>query len=91
MLEQRWPEIDDNYKIELIGKVNGQDNCSFFMYKNELNQLDVSKAMELVQQSDNYIKYCSHKKVVRTTFDLYPGIQAILNIITEQVPKPVKS
>lgn len=89
LLEQRWPEIDRDYQLDLICKVNGQDCCVIKLPMTEFTPelLDQQRALQLFRQNESFLKYHSTRKVVRTEFDLCPGIQAMITLITEQKPK----
>ena len=89
MLQQKWPQVDPDYKLDLICKVNGQENGVVKMPRHQLDLLDAPTAIQLGQQHDNFVKYYSNRKILQSSFDLYPGIQATLNLVVEQKKKPI--
>lgn len=87
VLEQQWPQVDNDYHLDLICNVNNQENCNIKIRRSELDQFDEKKALELVQKEASFIKYHSMKKILNIAFDHYPGMDATLNLFVEQKKK----
>ena len=88
-MEQDWPQIDMDYNLELVCKVNHQEWCSVKIPRHQLDQLDQSTAMAIFEQQEAFIKHCSSRRVLKTDFRLYPGIQAALTLAVEEKNKLV--
>ena len=90
-MEQKWPEIDQDYNLELVCIVNNQENGVFKLPRHKLDNLDEKMAMELLKQDPTYIKYHSAKPIIRIRYDHYPGMDCCLSVFTEQKKKDVSS
>ena len=88
-MEQRWPQVDSDYSLDLNCIVNTQECAIFKIPRSQLDQLDETTAFELLQKNDNFIKYYGGSKILKTSFLLYPGLQASLELVTEQKKKKV--
>ena len=89
VLEQRWPQVDSNYPLELSCIVNTQECCAFKIPRSQLDQLDETAALEFLQKNDIFIKYHGGSKILKKSFLLYPGLKATLELVTEQKKKNV--
>jgi len=76
VLEQRWPEVDMDYELEFVVKINGQESFAVKMPRHQLDQLKKEDAMNLAQNHETFIKYHSKKNILKTSFELYHGIQS---------------
>ena len=88
-MEQRWPQTDADYSLDLSCVVNDQECCLFKIPRSQLDQLDEITAFELLKKNENFIKYHGSSRVLKTSFLLYPGLQASLQLVTEQKKKQV--
>ena len=87
VLEQRWPEVDMDYELEFVVKINGQESFAVKMPRHQLDQLKKEDAMNLAQNHETFIKYHSKKNILKTSFELYHGIQATLSLEAESKKK----
>ncbi|XP_017864363.1 PREDICTED: probable leucine--tRNA ligase, mitochondrial [Drosophila arizonae] len=91
VLAQRWPDVDAAYQLDLSIKINAFENCVIKVARNQLDKINHSDAMDIAFNTDSVTSYLIDKKIRTTNFVLYPGIEAILNIYVERLPKAQKS
>ncbi|XP_054734388.1 leucine--tRNA ligase, mitochondrial-like [Anastrepha obliqua] len=85
VLEQSWPDIDADYKLDLTIKVNGFENCAIKIARNNLDSITYNDAMDIAFNTPSVTSYLTDKKIRTTNFVLYPGIEAILNIYVDKI------
>ncbi|KAH8323945.1 hypothetical protein KR074_000626 [Drosophila pseudoananassae] len=90
VLAQRWPDIDAAYNLDLSIKVNGFENCVIKVQRTLLDKVTHSDALDIAFNTESVTSYLIDKKIRTTNFVLYPGIEAILNIYVDKVPKKQK-
>ncbi|TDG53315.1 hypothetical protein AWZ03_000130 [Drosophila navojoa] len=91
VLAQHWPDVDAAYQLDLSIKINAFENCVIKVARNQLDKINHSDAMDIAFNTDSVTSYLIDKKIRTTNFVLYPGIEAILNIYVEKLPKAQKS
>ena len=84
VLEQSWPQVDMDYNLDLNCFINNQQVCTIKVPRCELDECNVSIAVQLLKQNESYVKYHRTKQILKTKFDHYPGVDATLYITTEQ-------
>jgi hypothetical protein len=67
--------------------VNNQQACTIKIPRCELDKFNVSKAVEFLKQEESYIKYNGTKRILKSKFDHYPGVDAALYVTTEPKKK----
>lgn len=87
MLEQRWPEVDMEYKLDLSCVVNNQECCSYKFPRREFDLLDEATSLKFLTENEIYVKYNSGLKILSTKFEHLPGVYATLSVITEPKKK----
>ncbi|XP_067646344.1 leucine--tRNA ligase, mitochondrial [Eurosta solidaginis] len=85
VLEQRWPDTDLDYKLDLTIKVNGFENCAIKVSRKNLDRITHNDAMDIAFNTASVTSYLIDKKIRTTNFELYPGIEAILNIYVDKI------
>ncbi|KAM8710265.1 hypothetical protein ACLKA7_016972 [Drosophila subpalustris] len=90
VLEQRWPDVDAAYQLDLAIKVNGFENCVIKVARNQLDKVNHSDALDIAFNTHSVTSYLIDKKIRTTNFVLYPGIEAILNIYVDKLKKAQK-
>ena len=85
VLSQMWPEIDQNYHLDLAIKVNGFENCCIKIPRSHIDRVTHNDALDIAFNTDSVTSYLIDKKIRTTNFVLYPGIEAILNIYVDKV------
>ncbi|XP_013106187.2 leucine--tRNA ligase, mitochondrial [Stomoxys calcitrans] len=91
VLSQRWPEIDQEYQLDLAIKVNGFENCCIKIPRSHIDKVTHNDALDLAFNTDSVTSYLIDKKIRTTNFVLYPGIEAILNIYVDKVKQEKKN
>lgn len=82
-----WPQVDNEYNLDLVCVVNNQENCKIKIPRSQLDTFNETMALDLLKQDLSFQKYHSEKKILKTVFDHYPGMDATLSVITEQKKK----
>ncbi|XP_055913917.1 leucine--tRNA ligase, mitochondrial [Eupeodes corollae] len=84
VLEQRWPDVDSEYQLDLTIKVNGFENAVIKIRRSNIDRITHSDAMDIAFNTNSVTSYLTDKKIRTTNFVLYPGIEAILNIYVDK-------
>lgn len=99
VLSQRWPLIDDEYKVDLLIKINGYENCALKIPHNQIGNINEDKALDMALETPSVVSFLEDRRIRKTTYTQYPGIESILNIYADKVtnkqeevaePLPVK-
>ncbi|XP_047001158.1 probable leucine--tRNA ligase, mitochondrial isoform X1 [Schistocerca americana] len=88
--QQKWPDVDQQYILDLLCKVNGADNATVRMPRYEMDNITHDEALELALTQTKVQEMLSGFKIINTQFTLYPGYKAIINIITERSVNSMK-
>ncbi|KAK9878828.1 hypothetical protein WA026_003663 [Henosepilachna vigintioctopunctata] len=83
VLEQKWPETDLHYKLELLCKVNGTDKCKIKLQRSILDQLTLEPALELAKKENSLADTFSTRKILGTNLTIHKGTIGILNLIAK--------
>ncbi|XP_060803565.1 leucine--tRNA ligase, mitochondrial isoform X2 [Amyelois transitella] len=89
ILEQKWPEVDDDYKLSLLCKVDGADRCDLKIEASHLKNLSQEDALHLAINEEPVAKRLK-SGILRVQYELYPGCRAILSIFTNKNVKKTK-
>lgn len=82
VLEQKWPEIDLDYNLDLVCLVNGQESAIVKMPKRDLELLTYEKATEIALSQKEIQEVLSEKKsVIKILYNIYKGYDGVVNII----------
>ena len=87
VLEQNWPEIDMDYKLELTCVVNNQECCTFKLPRREFDLLDETTSLKHLKGNEIFNKYNGGLRILSTKFEHIPGIYATLSVTTEPKKK----
>ena len=88
MLEQRWPQVDMDYHLDLRCLVNNQECCEpIKMPRSKLDELDESSALKLLQESENYLKYYASCAILKTTFEHHHGLSSVIRLLVDETNK----
>lgn len=85
VLLQNWPLIDNEYKVDLLIKINGYENCSLKIEHNRIDSISQEKALDLALQEPSVISFLADRKIRTIDYVQYPGIEAILNIYADKI------
>ena len=91
VFEQKWPEVDPNFLLELTFKVNNYVVKTVKIPKRQLDALSNEKAFEIALLDDAVIQYINSRQILRSSFLLYPAYEGIVNIVIEKPEKLKKS
>ncbi|CAK1539968.1 unnamed protein product [Leptosia nina] len=80
---QRWPIVDDHFKLSLRCKVDGAPICDLKILATELPYITKEKALEMVMKEEPVNKRL-RRDIKRIKYELYPDCRAILHIFTIQ-------
>lgn len=72
-----------DYELEFVVKINGQESFAMKMPRHQLDQLERDDAMNLARNHETFLKYHSKKNILKTSYELYEGIQATLSLEAE--------
>lgn len=89
LLDQRWPTVDEDYKLSLLCKVDGADRCELKIEARHLRNLQHERALEMML-NEVAIQKTTKRGIHKTKFELYPDCRAILNIFTNRKEKPAE-
>lgn len=88
VLEQRWPQVDKDYLVDMRCFVNNQECCKpIMMPRSEQDGLTESIALGLLQQNEAFLKYYGACQILKTTFEHYPGISSTIRLLVEEQNK----
>ncbi|KAH8302163.1 hypothetical protein KR044_003397 [Drosophila immigrans] len=90
VLEQRWPDVDAAYQLDLCIRINGFENCVIKVARQQLDKVNHSDALDVAFNTHSVTSYLIDKKIKTTNYVLYPGIEAILNIYLDKQKKTQK-
>ncbi|XP_047985060.1 leucine--tRNA ligase, mitochondrial [Leguminivora glycinivorella] len=83
VLGQRWPKVDDHYKLSLLCKIDGVDRCELKIAAPVLDRLGEEEAMQMMlDQAD--VAFRISRGIIKTKYELFPGSRAILNLFTNR-------
>ncbi|KAJ2947843.1 hypothetical protein O0L34_g9632 [Tuta absoluta] len=84
VLDQRWPTVDDNYKLSFNCKVDGSDRCDIKIPAVELANLSEAKALQIMLEQKEVLKRIGGRGILRTKYEIYPGCRATLHIFSNR-------
>lgn len=84
VLDQPWPQVDMNFDLELIFKINSFEVASTKLPRHELDIVEQKTCEDLAFKNQNVIDYIGTRGVKVINFVHYPGYQATLNIYLDR-------
>lgn len=91
VFDQKWPESDMDYKLDLVCQVNGHENAVVKMSRIDLEKLPKEEAFKLALQQKEVQSTLTTRNVLDSNFIVHKGFEGIINIITDQPPPKIKS
>ncbi|XP_046549523.1 probable leucine--tRNA ligase, mitochondrial [Haliotis rubra] len=79
VLEQAWPDVDQDYPLPLVIKINGQESSQVFVARQQLEALTLEAAHDLVKMSSVYQEYCEGRELEDVQFHMEPGYEAVID------------
>nr|XP_021187307.2 probable leucine--tRNA ligase, mitochondrial [Helicoverpa armigera] len=89
VLEQTWPQVDDQYELSFLCKVDGADRCELKIKAIDLVNLDHEKALQIMLNEES-VQQRLKSDIHKTKFELYPYCRAILHIFPKKNVKQIK-
>ncbi|XP_021187307.3 probable leucine--tRNA ligase, mitochondrial [Helicoverpa armigera] len=89
VLEQTWPQVDDQYELSFLCKVDGADRCELKIKASDLVNLDHEKALQIMLNEES-VQQRLKSDIHKTKFELYPYCRAILHIFPKKNVKQIK-
>uniref|UniRef100_A0A182XVX8 leucine--tRNA ligase n=1 Tax=Anopheles stephensi TaxID=30069 RepID=A0A182XVX8_ANOST len=80
VFDQRWPEIDDEFPLDLTFKINGAECCILKIPAKRFNQLTHQQSLDLALRQEPIVKLIGKRPLRTSDFVLYPSCEAILNV-----------
>ncbi|KAJ8925000.1 hypothetical protein NQ315_001165 [Exocentrus adspersus] len=87
VLEQKWPETDMDYNLDLVFQVNGSEKGVVKIQRKQMEALAKEEAVALAFKQKEIVDILSKRNVLDVTYTLRPGCEGIVNILTEK-PQP---
>ena len=91
VLEQKWPEVSMDYKLDYTIYVNGEETKVLKVPRESLDELAEEKALAIALADDDVKTAMKGNEVKYARFKSFPGCQADLYISVKRPPKKVKS
>ncbi|XP_034946291.1 probable leucine--tRNA ligase, mitochondrial [Chelonus insularis] len=88
VLEQRWPEVDMNYKLNLHIRIGTQEVDKIKVSRYILEQISVKEATDFAHKSDKFRNIIKKHKIIDVQFLSKPGGDAIIQFKSEKLPSP---
>ncbi|GAB1602031.1 probable leucine--tRNA ligase, mitochondrial [Argonauta hians] len=80
VLQQKWPQLDDNFQLPLVVKHRGKDIFTKLLPKTELNLLTVDVAYEYIMSSHNVQQRVKQLDMSNLNFQLHKNYRAQFTI-----------
>ncbi|GLV45797.1 Leucyl-tRNA synthetase mitochondrial [Carabus blaptoides fortunei] len=84
VLEQSWPQVDLDYRLDLLCQTNGHENTIVKIPRKELEAMDYDRAVSIALQQPEVQKILETRKMLDAKFDVYKGYQGVVNILTSE-------
>ncbi|CAG9857055.1 unnamed protein product [Phyllotreta striolata] len=86
VFDQKWPECDEEYRLNLVCQVNGHENAIVKVRRSDLEKLSKEEAFNIAMGQKEVQETLVRRNVLDNNFTLYEGFEGIINIITDQPP-----
>uniref|UniRef100_A0A182NCF6 leucine--tRNA ligase n=1 Tax=Anopheles dirus TaxID=7168 RepID=A0A182NCF6_9DIPT len=80
VFDQRWPEIDEEFPLDLTFKINGAECCILKIPAERFNRLTHQQSLDLALRQEPILKLIGKRPLRTSDFTLYPSCEAILNV-----------
>ncbi|XP_052863377.1 leucine--tRNA ligase, mitochondrial [Anopheles cruzii] len=80
VFDQRWPQIDENFPLDLTFKINGAECCILKIPAKRFNQLTHQEALDLALRQEPIVKLIGKRPLRTSDFTLYPDCEAFLAV-----------
>ncbi|KAL1130657.1 hypothetical protein AAG570_011899 [Ranatra chinensis] len=83
LLKQSWPQLDSDYKLELVFKVNNAVKGSVRLPQESFTKLTEHKAVELALRDDSVIAFLGGCDILASRLIVAEDYEAILNLVID--------
>ncbi|BET00175.1 Leucyl-tRNA synthetase [Nesidiocoris tenuis] len=88
VLEQTWPELDDDYPLDIIVKVNNAVKATVDIPYGQFKKLTKDSATQIALSNSDVINFLRGRDVLSTDFAIFEANNAIINIrVDHRQPK----
>lgn len=87
VLEQCWPEVDQEYCLDLVCQTNGVDNAILKIPRWKLEKMDYDTAVKLALDQPEIKEQLSVREMIDIKFNIFTGYEGVVNILTKDKPK----
>lgn len=84
VFEQKWPDVDMDYELKLIFRINGYDNALVKIPRKRLDIITQKECEELAYKTESVREYIDGKQIKSINLLVSPGYEAVLNIFLER-------
>lgn len=85
VLEQKWPEIDSEYKVDLVCEVSKNEICVVKIAKKDLDVLTEQEAVRIALERDEVKSALDSRNVLRVEYKKYEGCEAVVNVVPKYI------
>ncbi|GJQ87681.1 hypothetical protein Trydic_g17499 [Trypoxylus dichotomus] len=90
VLQQRWPDVDYDYRLELVCQVNGCENAAVKFPRKEIEVLCKEDALRIALEQDKVQEVLKTRTILDVKYAIHYGYENVLNILTDQPPPKIK-
>ncbi|XP_050294862.1 leucine--tRNA ligase, mitochondrial [Anthonomus grandis grandis] len=90
VLEQKWPETDMDYELDLVCKVNGYENCTIKFPRGDLAKLSKEDAIKVAMSRPEVQLPLKIRNILDVEFQVHEGFEGVINFLTDQPPPKKK-
>jgi leucyl-tRNA synthetase len=91
IFHQQWPPVDSNHQVEFNVKVNNSVIHKFKYPCGKMNKLNVDEAISLALGHEHTIKYLKGRKIISSSWHVYPDYEGTLNLNVEPMVNDVSA
>ncbi|KRT79234.1 tRNA synthetase, partial [Oryctes borbonicus] len=86
VLQQKWPDVDYNYNLELVCQVNGCDNAAIKYPRKDIEVLSKEDALRIALEQNEVQQLLKTRTILDVKYAIHYGYENVLNILTDQPP-----
>ncbi|XP_035779650.1 probable leucine--tRNA ligase, mitochondrial [Anopheles albimanus] len=80
VFDQRWPEIDQDFPLDLTFKINGAECCILKIPAKRFNLLTHQESLDIALKQEPILKLIGKRPMRTSEFTLYPNCEAFLAV-----------
>ncbi|KAK4873218.1 hypothetical protein RN001_015247 [Aquatica leii] len=82
VFEQKWPEVDNDYQLDLVYQVNGTELGVVKIPRSKLERMTEEDVLKVALQQKEVKKSLQTKEMVDYTYNFYTGYEGVVNIVS---------